>query len=235
MSVDSFYYLVWVVTFCKLADSPLSQGCILHLLLIEDGDKNHLCLIKNISHLTNYLNTTNKKDKTYCCENCNNFTTVRIEALEKHLTICEKNEQSFIKLPIKGKDDIMQFTNFQNEFEHPFMCFVDFESTLKKIDKRDDQENINLQDNTQYYQKHIPNSFGLKFDCIHDNYSEDYKSYVNKNDNSLCQTFIEELERLAQTAYDLTQINKTKIIWKNGEEIKHKNNTLCDKCFCRYD
>ena len=130
----------------------------------------------------------------------------------------------------------MQFTNFQNEFEHPFMCFVDFESTLKKIDKRDDQEKINLQDNTQYYQKHIPNSFGLKFDCIHDNYSEDYKSYVNKNDNSLCQTFIEELERLAQTAYDLTQINKTNIIWKkNGEEIKHKNNTQCDKCYCRYD
>ena len=54
---------------------------ILHLLLVEDGDKNHLCLIKNISRLTNHLNTTNKKDKTYCCENCNNFTTVRIEAL----------------------------------------------------------------------------------------------------------------------------------------------------------
>jgi hypothetical protein len=44
------------------------------------------------------------------------------------------------------------------------------------------------------------------------------------------------LERLAQTAYDLTQINKTNIIWKkNGEEIKHKNNTQCDKCYCRYD
>ena len=48
---------------------------ILHLLLIEDGDKNHLCLIKNISRLTNHLNTTNKKDKTYCCEYCNNFTS----------------------------------------------------------------------------------------------------------------------------------------------------------------
>jgi hypothetical protein len=33
---------------------------ILNLLLVEDGDKNHLCLIKNISRLTNHLNTTNK-------------------------------------------------------------------------------------------------------------------------------------------------------------------------------
>jgi len=209
---------------------------ILNLLLVEDGDKNHLCLIKNISRLTNHLNTTNTNNKTYYCENCNNFSSCRLEALEKHLTICEKNEQSFIKLPTKGKDDIMKFMNYQNEFEHPFVCFVDFESTLEKIDKRDDQEKINLNDSTQYYQKHTPNSFGLKFDCIHREFSKQYQSNLEEDDNLLCKIFIEELEKLAKSAYDLTQINKTNIIWKNkDEEIKHKNNSICDKCYCRYN
>ena len=60
---------------------------ILNLLLVEDGDKNHLCLIKNISRLTNHLNTTNTNNKTYYCENCNNFSSCRLEALEKHVTI----------------------------------------------------------------------------------------------------------------------------------------------------
>ena len=150
------------------------------LLLLEDGDNKHLCLIQNMSRFANHLQK-DKKNKTYECDNCHNFIRHSQEALDKHMTICLKNEQSFIKLPKKGLDDTMEFFNTQNEFEHPFYCFVDFESTLKKVDKRDDQDEINKNCSTQYYQKHIPNSFGLKYQCIYNEYSENYKKLRGDN------------------------------------------------------
>ena len=151
------------------------------------------------------------------------------------MSICTINEESHIKLPTKGKDDIMQFINHQNEFEHPYYCFVDFESTLNDVIKRDDQELIKENDNTTFYQKHVPNSYGIKFDCIHNNYSENYKSFVSKDDKLLCKTFIEELEIYAKKAYDITQKNKQNILWKNDEKEKHKNNKSCNNCKCIYD
>jgi len=207
---------------------------VLNLLLIEDGKNNHLCLIKNMSRLTHHLRPSTK-NKTYYCENCHVFESRTLEGLEKHLSICTINEESHIKLPIKGKNDIMQFINHQNEFEHPYYCFVDFESTLNDVIKRDDQEYIKENDNTTFYQKHVPNSFGIKFDCIHDKYSDNYKSFVNKDDKLLCKTFVEELEIYAKKAYDITQTNKQNILWKNDEKDKHKKNKSCNNCKCKYD
>ena len=206
----------------------------LNLLLIEDGKNNHLCLIKNMSRLTHHLKPS-LKNKTYFCDNCHVFESRTLEGLEKHMSICTINEESHIKLPTKGKDDIMQFVNHQNEFEHPYYCFVDFESTLNNVNKRDDQETIKENDNTTFYQKHVPNSYGIKFDCIHDKYSENYKSFVNKDDKLLCKTFIEELEIYAKKAYDITQKNKQNILWKNDEKENHKKNKSCNNCKCKYD
>ena len=205
----------------------------LHLLLIEDGDNNHLCLIRNVSRLSNHL--SKRKNSIYYCENCHNYNTRSKEQLEKHINICNNNEHSFIKLPIKGKNDIMKFINSQNEFQHPYSCFVDFESTLKNVDKRDDQKEKDENSNTQYYQKHIPNSFGLKYQCIHNEYSDNYKSYVKDDPELLQKTFIEDLEKLAQKSYDLTQKNKTVINWKPKEFITHKNNKQCENCKGEYD
>ena len=197
----------------------------MNLLLIEENDNHHFCLINNISRLMNHL-SKDKKHKTFICDNCNNYNTQKLEKLEEHQTICLKNEQTFVKLPIKNKDDIMKFKNHQNEFQHPFSCFVDFESTLEKIEEK--KENI------EYYQKHIPNSFGIKYDCIHNQYSENYKEYINKDDKQLCKDFVKELERLAQKSYNISIQNKNNINWTAKQNKNHKDNKKCNRCFNEY-
>jgi len=72
----------------------------------------------------------------------------------------------------------MQFRNFQHQFDHPFSCFVDFESTLTSVNKRDDQHEVDLSNATQYYQKHEANSFGIKYNCIHEEHSNEYKEFM---------------------------------------------------------
>lgn len=208
----------------------------MNLLLIEDDNENkHFCLINNISRLTNVL-AKDKKHKSYYCENCNIFVSSTIEALEKHQSLCNNNEQTHITLPTKGVNDIMKFRNYQNEFKHPFSLFCDFESTLMKVDKKDDDDEPTLNNNTKYYQKHVPNSFGLKYNCIHNEYSDEYKCFINKDDKKLTSDFIKECEKYAQKSYKLTQKNKFKTKWKNTDEIqKHNRTKKCDKCNCGFE
>ena len=207
----------------------------MNLLLIEDDNENkHFCLINNISRLTNFL-TKNQKHKSYYCENCNIFVSSTLQSLEKHQTLCINNQQTHIKLPTKGVNDIMKFRNYQNEFKHPFSLFCDFESTLMKVNKKDgDEEPVN--NNTQYYQKHVPNSFGLKYNCIHNEYNDEYKCFINKDDKKLTRDFILECEKYAKYSYKLTQKHKLKVIWKNQNEInKHNKTNKCVKCNCNFD
>ena len=45
---------------------------------------------------------------------------------------------------------------------HPYYITADFESTLLPINE--------INENTTKYQKHVPNSYGIKFNCIHDEF-----------------------------------------------------------------
>ena len=44
---------------------------------------------------------------------------------------------------------------------------IDFESKLVPVD--------DINENTNKYQKHVANSYGLKFNCIHDEHSKPIK------------------------------------------------------------
>jgi hypothetical protein len=119
------------------------------------------------------------------------------------------------------KDKIMKFKNEGREFKHPFHVVADFESTLIKIN--DDNEG-----NTKVLNKHVPNSFGLKYNCIHDEYSEPIYIFNDSNPDLVIENFIINLEKLALKSFNLTQQNKSKIIMTDEEKQQHK---LCNKCF----
>ena len=86
------------------------------------------------------------------------------------VTVLEKFKQLLIARKIKRLDityimpdlsnNIMKFSNEQNSFKHPFHVIADFESTLLK---QDVDESLS----TQIYQKHVHNSFVIKFCSIH--------------------------------------------------------------------
>jgi hypothetical protein len=68
-----------------------------------------------------------------------------------------------LKKEKKLDETIVKFKNFGNKFMHPVSVFLDFESTLKEVNE------------DGKYQKHIVNSVGYKFNCIHPKHSEPLK------------------------------------------------------------
>ena len=106
---------------------------------------------------------------------------------------------------------------------------------MKTVDKQDDQIKVDKNNATQYYQKHIPNSFGIKFNCVHPQFSEKYTHAVLKDPNELQKTFVEQVEEYAHKAYALTQQHKNEILWKSNEAVEHKNALMCYECGCDFD
>ena len=133
------------------------------------------------------------------------------------------------ELPEEGKN-IMKFKNVCNEFKHPFHIVADFESTLKNVDIKGESK----KSKTTKYQKHIQNSYGLKYNCIYNEYSENIKICNDSNPDKLNESFILELEKLALKSYNLTQLNKNNIIMTSTDKATHKNNKNCNQCKAEY-
>jgi hypothetical protein len=93
----------------------------------------------------------------------------------------------------------MRFKNFNKTFQHPFNIVYDFESTLLNINEKSEGGE------TVKYQKHIQNSYGLKFNCIYPEYDKPRIIRNSDNPDLLMKQFIEDLEDFTKYAYNLTQ------------------------------
>lgn len=191
--------------------------------------KEHYVWIKNLDR---FDASSTSKHSIYRCSLCltNRFLTK--ELLEKHIKkcICEKSIKADECLPTKNKDNIKKFTNFNNEFLHPFHIVADFESTLEEV--KDDENN-----NTQKYQKHVANSYGLKYNCIHKEYSEPVRIYNNSDPKLLIKRFVKTIEDKARDSYKLMKQNQSikKIIITDDQIKKHNDCLTCSRCKCKFD
>jgi RNase P subunit RPR2 len=108
---------------------------------------------------------------------------------------------------------------------HPVSVFFYFESTLKTVEE------------DRKYQKHIVNSVGYKFNCIHLEHSEPLKIIQSSNSDEVISQFIEELERLAHKSFELTKINNyyNKDTTEAKAELKtHYKVKICQDCNCNF-
>ena len=239
----------------------------INILNMVQGDKNHLVYIKDISKLLRLPNDNN--NKKYWCIQCLSKAFDSVEDLEKHHEICFNHESIRCVLPhkyvegetilnhkgvevIRKQEDVIKFTNYQNEFKHPFHILMDFEATLEPINN-----DPSIIKNTIKTQKHIANSCGIKYSCIHEQYSEPIILINENTQYKVMEKVINEIERLAKKSYDLTQQNKkhclkadTTIIKcqecnvsfndKNKAVIHHDHitgeyiSTICNQCNLRY-
>lgn len=203
---------------------------VVNLLLIHDEDNSHYVWVNNINGL--YASKTNHKTK-YVCQQCLCKSFSSQDMLDEHikLKLCQSfnAEQQPCKciMPKEG-ENIMRFTNDGNEFRHPYHVIADFESTLERVEDDNDKS-------TQKYQKHIQNSYGIKFNCIHNEFSEDIKIFNSPDPELVNKNFIEDLERLAKKAYELSQQNKNNIIMTTDETKYYHRMKTCDKCECCFD
>jgi hypothetical protein len=186
--------------------------------------KNHYVWLKNIDR----FDASNvSKNSVYRCMQCNEFRAATRELLNKHTQKCLLSDKSpDMNMPKCGKDT-MKFINNQNQFMHPFHVVADFESTLELV------EDIN-ESSTTKYQRHIPNSYGLKYNCIHNEYSQDIKIFNSSNPDGVIESFINELESLCLYSYKLTKQNENNIIMTDIEKKRHRENKQCTECKCLY-
>jgi len=213
---------------------------VVNLLLVREGDLNHYVWIKNINRL--FASKTNKKPK-HICEHCLVKSFGSVELLNKHKIKCQDLEGAEVpkidimcECPEEGKNTL-KFINEGRAFKHPFYCIADFESTLTNCEDENDgltgEELEGL--TTKKYQKHLQNSFGVKFCCDVKQYSKDLEIINNCNPEEVSKQFILKLEDYATDAYKLLQKNKKTIIWKEGEKKKHYENKTCENCKTEYN
>ena len=172
---------------------------VINLLLINDGYENyHYVWIKDINKLDK--SNVAHKESMYRCEYCLAERFLTKEKLFHHIEKCKNNKLLLDEvLPEEGKN-ILQFRNHNNMFMHPFYITADFESTLTPV-------NI-VNGNTTKYQRHDPNSYGIKFNCIHDEFCQPVKIYNSPDPDLVRENFIKDIEDYALYSYQLTQENK---------------------------
>jgi len=156
---------------------------VVNLMMVSEGDKHHFMWIKTFSRLKQSGEHSN--GTRFYCTHCMEANFESEEKLSQHKDVCMQHEAVRCVYPKEGENK-MKFTNQQNTFMHPFFVTADFESTLVPC-VVDDKSNAFV------YQKHIPNSFALKFECIHDQYSKPI-IINNGNPDELMMTFVKECE-----------------------------------------
>jgi len=193
---------------------------VINVLLVHSDEKSHFVWIKDLSRLL-YADTNVGNNKRFFCDNCLSASYTSQTALDNHQSYCLKNETCRAVFPKKGSGkDLLKFTNKSREFKHPFAVFADFESTLLDYEEKIGQ-------NTERYQKHVANSFGTYYKCLHDEHSEEPFLYTNPDPEKVNEQFILKLEEYAKKSFALTKTYVNTKKFKDGEAAIHK---ACDKC-----
>lgn len=206
---------------------------VVNLLLIEDGENTHYVWIKNINGL--FASKTSHHTKFVCSQClCKSFSSQ--EKLDEHIEnkLCQSfniEKEASIGIMPSGEDAQLKFKNVQNEFLHPFHVFADFESTLQRVNYEEDADS-----STKRYQKHLQNSFGVKYNCIHEQYCSDVLIYNSPCPEQVSEEFIKVLEHFAKYSYDLLQLNKSPANMAMSEDQLNSfmNSTKCERCQCAY-
>jgi hypothetical protein len=186
----------------------------------------------------------------YWCSQCLNVAYESQEKLNEHLKLCMNHETVKAILPEPNKvnwngdrEDILQFKNYGNTMKHPFSIFIDFESTLQPTNKQSQETDIILDDEpiedeikTIKLQEHIPNSVGIKYNCIHPQYTKPIKIINNPDPEQLLKQTIQSIETYTFKSHKLLQQNKLPSDIKISDEQLEEHNkiNICKYCNCKF-
>ena len=121
----------------------------INLLLINDNDKFHYCLIKNMSRL---LCSNHNNGQRFFCHYClHGFC--KESSLLNHIGDCSKFGIQKVVLP-DDEHRWVKFKSIQKMMAVPFVIHADFESFLCKVEGPE-----NLHSSLHIYERHIPSGF----------------------------------------------------------------------------
>jgi hypothetical protein len=80
----------------------------------------------------------------------------------------------------------------------------------------------------------VANSFGLKYNCIHKEYSESVKIFNSPDPKAVIKNFVESIENMARSSYKLMKQNINNIVITKEEKNKHNDSLKCSRCECEF-
>ena len=142
-----------------------SKRMIVRLLLIQEGEKTHYVLIKNMSRLIS-SQVNNHQHAIEICNNCLLSFPSKVSLKKHYDSGCYNNDCVKIKLPVKSKA-VLSYDkrpkHIQKLLKVPFAIYADFESILVP--------------QTDVLQNHQTCSFGYKIVSSFEEYEFPYKSF----------------------------------------------------------
>ena len=202
----------------------------IHLLLICDGEKQHYCLIKDLSRLVSN-DLSKRKNKKFICERCLNYFGSQ-KVLDVHIELCQEHEAVREKLPEAGT--FLSFQNYHKKMDLPFVIYADFESVIKPIHSVQPSP---LNCYTEKKQIHIPVSFCYYVKCSFDDRFSKLVEYTAKSeDEDVAQMFVDMLEKEVK---DIYKKHPSKKMIFTDEDLEVFENSwccwLCGKAFTETD
>ena len=188
------------------------------LMLIEENEVKHYCLVKSTSRLLSSQVTKGKRKVHFCLRCLNPFWCQ--EALSKHEEYCGEYESVKIELPKEGT--MLKFRNYFHAEKVPFIIYADTEALIKNI------QNCNPNPGKSYtkkYQKHDPISFSYYIKCFNDNvYEPRLRSYTGVDAMEIFVKWVEE------DVKEIANIPKVNMVFNKGEAELFNKATKCWIC-----
>ena len=221
VNVFGYERIVYPLRISEVSGSVCTR---INLLLISDDEKQHYCLIKDMSRLLSSQKSKNEHKKLFCLKCLNHFGTRKL--LDKHEEYCKDNKAVRIDMPKEGS--ILSFKNLHRKMPIPFVIYADFESLIKPIHTT---QPFPKESYTNKIQMHKPSSFCYYIKCdFDDNYSKLVEhTATTEDDDDVAQKFVDMLECEIKRIYHQFGTSK-KMIFGDKELREFERSTECWIC-----
>ena len=199
------------------------------LLLISVEEKQHYCLINNMSRLIRSKLTKHHETAEICRSCLNHFPNK--DKLKNHEEYCFQNETIKIEMPKEGSS--ISFKHHNRAIKVPFVVYADFEAFTKEIKTIPQNDRVAF---TQKYQHHQPSGFCYKIvgqnikRCVlfratdNEDVSRKFVKMLEEDIKNIFKQFNFSKKMLPLTTQEQTEFIKAKICWicQKGFEKKDK-------------
>lgn len=194
--------------------SEFARKIRINLLLLENGNKSHYILIKNLSRLVR-AQITKHHSMLYFCDDCLLFFPTD-NKLNNH--IC-----SGVTTVLPDQGSYLEFKNFNRKQDVPFVIYADFETLLKPIETCEPDLSCSF---TLNRKQHIPAAFAYNIVCSFDS---TLNCFVNYRGRDCVQKFLKCLYEDIERIFEILSVELPMIFTEKDAEM-HAHADVCHIC-----
>ena len=195
------------------------------LLLLKNKTTSHYCLIRNLNRFLSRTKTT-RKQQFFCPYCLHGFNLDKL--LKEHIVYCSTNEPQKVTLPDSGKNDMLEYKEFDKQLKVPFVIYADFETLNTKLQTCIPNPSMSSTTQTTLLE---PCSFAYKVVCINEKYTKPTVIFRGPDaSQKLIESLVEEQHEIEEILKHVDPIQMTE-----ADEKAFANATRCVLCQKSFD